>query len=145
MTVARLAAGCRGFPQAPVGLPWVAGTGPRWSAGVRQGGDPLPGPGDRLGPGPVRGDLPAPAASAADQAGGGVQDAVAQRLRFGPGEIAVQGEQPEPGEQDLRGHGGGQPGLVEGEPWEGNRPMPVSLPVRMGSSTRACTRWAASM
>ena len=28
---------------------------------------------------------------------------------------------------------------------EGNRPIPQSFPVRMQSSTRACTRWAASM
>src|SRR6185437_5558002 len=28
---------------------------------------------------------------------------------------------------------------------EGNLPIPVSLPVRMASSTLACTRWAASM
>ena len=35
------------------------------------------------------------------QAGGGVQDAVAQRLGLGFGEVAVQGEELEPGEQDC--------------------------------------------
>jgi hypothetical protein len=29
--------------------------------------------------------------------------------------------------------------------WEGNRPIPQSFPVRMPSSTLACTLWAASM
>jgi hypothetical protein len=73
----------------PRGLPWVAGTGPCWSAGVGQRADTLPGPRDRLGPRPVRGDLPAAAAPAAHEAGGGVQDAVAQRLGLGLGQVAV--------------------------------------------------------
>ena len=49
MTGFRLAGRCRGVPQAPDGCPQVAGTGSRGSAGVGEGGDPLPGPGDRLG------------------------------------------------------------------------------------------------
>src|SRR5215470_2918031 len=114
MTVARLAGRVPGFPQAPGFLPQVAGTGPCWSADVRQRADPLPGAGDRFGPGPVRGEFPAAPAPAADQAGGGVQDPVAQRLGLGPGEVAVESEELEPGEQDLRDHGRGQPGLVEG-------------------------------
>ena len=113
MTVFRLAGRCRGVPQAPNRSPQVAGTGSRRSAGVGDGGDPLPGPDDRLSPWPVRGNLPASAASAADQAADVVQDAVAQRLRLGSGEIAVQGDQLEPAEQDLRGHRGGHPGLVD--------------------------------
>ena len=58
-------------------------------------------------------NLPAAAAPAAHQAGGGVQDAVAQRLGLGLGQVAVEGEELEPGEQDLRDHRRGQPGLVE--------------------------------
>ena len=48
MTVFRLAGRCRGVPQAPDGSPQVAGTGSRRSAGVGEGGDPLPGPGCTL-------------------------------------------------------------------------------------------------
>src|SRR5215471_9896903 len=44
---------------------------------------------------------------------GGVQDTVAQRLGLGFGQVAVEGEELEPGEQDLRHHGCGQPRLVE--------------------------------
>src|SRR5690349_17468389 len=107
MTVARLAGRVPGFPRAPGFLPQVAGTGSCWSGGVRERADALPGPGDRFGPGPVRGDFPAAAAPAADQAGGRVQYAVAQRFRLGPGQVAVEGEELEPGEQDLRDHGRG--------------------------------------
>ena len=56
--------------------------------------------------------FPASAASAAHQAGSGMQ-ARAQCLGFGSGKITVEGDQPEPGEQDLRHHRRGQPGLVE--------------------------------
>src|SRR5271169_5405339 len=108
----------------PGGLPLVAGTGRCWSAGVGQRADTLPGPRDRLGPRPVRGDLPAPAAPAAYQPGRGVQDA--QRLRLGLGQVAIEGEELEPGEQDLRHHRRGQPRLVElvvvgGEPADPGR------------------------
>ena len=108
------------------GLTLVAGTGPCWSAGVRQRADPLPGPRDRLGPRPVRGDLPAPAAPAAHQPGRRVQDAATQHLGLGLGQVAVEGEQLESGEQDLRHHRRGQPRLVElvivgGEPADPGR------------------------
>src|SRR6202522_1320832 len=89
------------------------GTGSVWSVGVRNGVDALPGGDDLLGPGPVRGDLEGSSASAAHQAGGGVQEAVAQRLRLCPGEVAVQGQQLQPGQQDAAGHRGVEPGLVE--------------------------------
>ncbi len=55
----------------------LAGTGSCWSGWVRDGLDALPGGGDRLCPGPGGGDFQGSAASAADEAGGGVQDAVA--------------------------------------------------------------------
>jgi hypothetical protein len=131
-------------------------TGPGWvSAGRRDGfaqvsrgredGDPLPGLGDRLGPWPVRGDLPASAASAADQAGGGVQDAVAQRLRLGCGKITVQGDQLEPAQQDLRDIAAVIQAWLTLKSKDRKRPILVSFPVRKASSTRAWTRWAASM
>jgi hypothetical protein len=60
-----------------------------------------------------RSDLEGSAASAADQAGGGMQEAVAQRLRFCPGAVVVQGGEPQPGQQDAGGHRGVQPGLVD--------------------------------
>ena len=71
----------------------------RW---VRDGLDMLPGGDDFLSPGPCGGDFQGSAASAADKAGAGVQDA-AQRLRLGPGEVAVQGQELQPGQQDGRG------------------------------------------
>jgi hypothetical protein len=79
-------AGCSGFHR-PLGFPSLLdGTGSCWSGGVRNGLDALPGGDDVLRPGPGRGDLQGSAASAADQAGGGVQDPVAQRrLRLGHG------------------------------------------------------------
>src|ERR1035437_7419787 len=97
---------------------------------------------------------------------GGVQDAVAQRLRLRPGRVAVQGDELQPGQQDAGDHGRVEPRLVDlvvvrGEVAEpgvlagadavlvvgggGEWPGPVSLPVRMTSSTRAWTRCAASM
>jgi hypothetical protein len=75
--------------------------------------DALPGGDDVAGPGPGRGDLEGSSASAVDEAGGGVQDAVAQGLRLGSGEVAVQGDELQPGEQDAGGHGGVEPGGVQ--------------------------------
>ena len=42
-----------------------------------------------------------------------MQDPVAQRLGLCLREVAVQGEELEPGQQDARDHGGGQPRLVD--------------------------------
>jgi len=84
-----------------------------WSDGVRDGVDALPGGGDLAGPGPGRGDLEDPAAAAADQAGGGVQEAVAKCLRLCLSHVAVQGDELEPGQQDAGGHGGVEPGPVD--------------------------------
>src|SRR5258708_6538670 len=65
----------------PLGfLPCSAGRVYRWSGRVRDGLDALPGGDDFLRPGPVLGDLQGSASAAAGEAGGGVQDAVAQRL-----------------------------------------------------------------
>lgn len=49
---------------------WCTG----WSGCLRQGVDPFPGGDDGIGPGPGRGDLEAPAAGAADEPGGGVEE-----------------------------------------------------------------------
>src|SRR5580704_16186389 len=70
--------GGRGFhgPQEFPSL--LAGTGLCWSGGVRDGLDALPGGDDFLCPGPGGGDFQGSAAPAADEPGGGVQDAVAQ-------------------------------------------------------------------
>src|SRR6266487_2693878 len=75
--------------------------------------DALPGGYDRICPGPGRGDFEASAATAADETGGGVQDAVAQGLRLRSCEIAVQGQQFQPGQQDAAGHGRVEPRLVD--------------------------------
>jgi hypothetical protein len=145
MTVARLAGRWPGFHGPRGFLPWVAGTSCRWSGGLRECGDPGPGGGNGIGPGPGQGDFQLTAAAAAGQPGGGVQDPVAQGLWLGFGEVAVEGEQPEPGQQGRRGQRGSQPGGVEREVMGGELAVPQSFPVRMASSTRAWTRWAASM
>ena len=93
----------------------VAGMACRSSGGVRQGGDPGPGSGDGLGPGPARGDLQPASPAAAGQPGGGVQHPVAQGLGLGVGQVAVEGDQPEPGQQGGGDQRGGQPGGVDRE------------------------------
>src|ERR1022692_122790 len=93
----------------------VAGTAWFWSGGLRQGGDHGPGGGDGIRPGPGRGDSQAAPAAASGQPGGGVQDLVPQRFRLGAGQVAVQGEQPQPGQQGGGDQGGGQPRRVDRE------------------------------
>src|SRR5690348_3391816 len=105
ITTARLASRVSGVPRAPGAPSLVAGTAWRWSGRVRQGGDPVPGGHDVGGPGPAGLDPQAASAAAAGQAGGRVQDAVAQGLRLGLGQAAVQGEQAEPGQQGRGGQG----------------------------------------
>src|SRR5208283_291424 len=99
MTVARLAGRWPGVPQAPGVLLPYRGIAFRWSGCLWQGGDPVPGGGDGLCPGPGGGDFQPPAAAAADQLPGGVQDPVTQGLGLGAGEVAVQGDEPQPGQQ----------------------------------------------
>ena len=89
--------------------------GSAWSGCLRERVDALPRGRDRVSPWPGRLDFQAPFPSASDQPAGGVQHAVAQRLGLGPGEVAVQGQELEPGEQDLPGHRRGQPRGVDPE------------------------------
>src|SRR5436190_5175155 len=86
-----------------------------WSGGLGQGADPVPGGHDHRCPGPGGGDFEVLPTAAAGQAGGGVQDAVAQFFGLGAGEVAVEGEQPQPGEQGGGGQRGGEPGAVDGQ------------------------------
>jgi hypothetical protein len=72
-----------------------------------------------------------PAAGAAGQPGGGVEDPVAQRFRLGPGQVAVEGDELEPGDQVRGDQRGGEPCLVQRQEWLGSLPMPQSFPVRM--------------
>jgi hypothetical protein len=53
------------------------------------------------------------AAYARASPGGGVQEAVAQRLRLCLRELAVQGDELEPGQENAGGHGCVEPGLVD--------------------------------
>src|SRR6266581_2123480 len=113
MTVARLSGRVAGAPRAP----WVSFLAwrdvfalVRW---VLDRLDALPGGDDRICPGPGLGDFQAPAAPAADQSGGGVQDPVAQGLRLCLREVAVQGDELQPGQQDAAGHGRVEPRLVD--------------------------------
>ena len=115
MTGARLSGRVAGGSTGPRFPPWSSEWLCCWSGGLGQGADAVPGGDDRGCPGPGGGDLEVAPAAAAGQAAGGVQDAVAQGLGFGFGEVAVEGEQPQPGEQGGGGQRGGQPGLVEGE------------------------------
>src|SRR5450755_1680793 len=72
-------------------------------------------PGRCRGPRPGRWYPQVAAALASDDPPGGVEDPVAQGFRLGSGEVAVEGEQPEPGEQvagDRRGLAPGGADLV---------------------------------
>src|SRR3954447_13827885 len=86
-----------------------------WSAGCGDRRDPGERGGDLVGPGPAGGDAQPAAALAAGQAGGGVQNAVAQPFRLSLGEVAVEGEDLQPGDQVRGDRGGDAPGLVDGE------------------------------
>jgi hypothetical protein len=79
------------------------------------GRDPVERGGDLFGPGPGGGDAQRAAALPADEPGGGVQDAVAQPFRFGQGQLAIEGEQLEPGDEVGGDRGRDAPGLVDGE------------------------------
>ena len=88
------------------------GDGTCWS-GWRQGEDAGERAGDVLCPGPGRRDFQVPAALAFDDPPGGVQDLVAQGLWFCFGQVAVEGEEPQPGQQ-VTGDGGGlAPGGID--------------------------------
>src|ERR1039457_6288333 len=76
----------------------VAGTG-RAGQGWRQGEDLGERAGDVLCPGPGRRDFQVPSALAFDDPPGGVQDLVTQGLWFRFGQVAVEGEEPQPGKQ----------------------------------------------
>src|SRR3984957_17284009 len=132
-----LGPGCDGGPAVgpggrgstgPGGPFFLAGTGFSWSDWVRYRLDALPGGDDLVGPGPGGGDLEGPAASAADEAGGGVQEAVAQRLRLCFRQVALQGQQLQPGQQDAGGHRGVEPGLVDLVVVRGEMSQPGALP-----------------
>ena len=97
------------FPSSIAGMVWC------WSGRLRRGSDPVPGVHDRGRPGPGGGDFEVSAAPAAGQPGCGVQDPVAQGLGLGFGEVAVEGQVTEPGQQGGRGEGRGQPHRVERE------------------------------
>ena len=79
-----------------------------WSAGCRQGAQPLPAGEERLRPGPVRADLEDALAGVTGQAGGEVPDPVAQRIGVGVPQVLVivAAEQAGPGREvggDVRG------------------------------------------
>lgn len=97
MTVARLASRSWGST-GPGFAPFVfAGMVCCWSGRLRQGGDLGPDGGYRVCPGPGPGDFQPPAAHAADQSGRGVQDPVPQGLGCRTGQVAVEGDEPQPG------------------------------------------------
>src|ERR1700678_855799 len=70
-------------------------------------------PGVSTGPGPPRGDLEPFTAPAVHQPGRRVKHLVPQCPGLCSGQVAVQGQELEPGEEDLGGHRSGQPCLVD--------------------------------
>src|ERR1022692_3402242 len=69
--------------------------------------------GDVVCPGPGRRDSQVPSALAFDDPPGGMEHLVAQRLRLGSGKVAVEGEEPDPGQQVTRDGRGLAPGGVD--------------------------------
>src|SRR5690606_16437307 len=107
---------------APVGVDlWSAGSvlrppvGPRWCCSAAQPElvDAVE-RGDEFGcPGPVGGEPAGGPSAGASDAGGGVEEAVAEPFRFGGGEVAVEREQAGPGEQVVRAEHEMEPGVVD--------------------------------
>ena len=83
-------------------------------------------------------------ALAVDEPGGDVQQPVAQQFGLGLGQVAVQEGGLGPSDQVGRGQRELQPGLVDLELSDGNRPIPVCFRFLMRSSTRAWPRCRAS-
>ena len=67
--------------------------------------------------------------SSGDEAGGDVEEPVAQGLGFGFGQVAVEAEVLGPGQQAAGQQGDGAPGLVAGEVLEGEVGESAVLPV----------------
>ncbi len=82
---------------------------------------------------------------AAGQPGGGVQDPVAQGLGLGFGEVAVEGEQLQPGEQGGGGQGCGQPRGVGGQRAGGEPAQPAVFAGADAVLDPGVHPWAASM
>ena len=94
-------------------LPGVVGTVGPWSGRCREGQDAAERGGELVGPGPVGWDVQPAVALASGDPGGGVQQGVPQPFGFGRGEVAVQGEVAQPGEQ-VDGEGDDlAPGFVD--------------------------------
>lgn len=103
---------------------------------------PNPGEGLRPGPGGVEAEETAPPGTC--QAPGGVQNAIAEALGTGFGEVAVQAQGLCPGHEVLGQQHDKGPGRVEANLWPGMCASPVALASLMRSSTWAWPRWRAS-
>lgn len=115
------------------------GTGRCWSAGVRQGLEPLQGLGDQVCPGPVRREAEDAASSGGDELGGGGEQSESKPPGFPAADIAGQGEHRHPCEQVQGDLDDLQPDLVLRGVVEGQLRRPVARAARMRSSARA--RW----
>ena len=109
-----------------------------------EGGEACERGGEFVSPGPVGGDADEHPAPAAGDAGGDVQQPLAQRLRLASGEVAVQQDGLGPGDQIAGGQGELSQTALIANSRDGKRPSPVCLPQRMRSSTVAWPRWRAS-
>ena len=77
------------------------------------------------------------AAGATYQPGRGVQDAAAPRLGLGFGQVAVQGQQLESGQQDAATMAAVSHAALTLKSKDGKWPSPVPLPVRISASIPA--------
>jgi hypothetical protein len=95
-----------------------------WSLGRRVGGiagsggrrndhDPAERLDDPVSPGPAGRETESSEAAATGESGRNVQDPESQQLRFGVGEVAVEGEELQPGDQVGGDRGKLDPGLVD--------------------------------
>src|ERR1700716_1483359 len=91
---------------------WVDGW---WSGWKRNGRDASEDGDDLIDPGPGWGNPKVSSSGAVGEPGGHVQQPVAQGLGLCGGQLAGQGQQPQPGNEIGGDRGGHQPGLVDAE------------------------------
>jgi hypothetical protein len=125
-------------------VPWVGGTiGSVGLGGRRDDHDPAERVKDVGGPRPSGGDAEVASPAAAGEPGGHVQYPEAQQLRLSLGEVAVEGERLERGDEVCGDRGELHSCLVDGV-LAGGEPRPLSLAALIRSSTRAWARCRAS-
>ena len=142
--VARVGAGrLRGW-RVRLGRVWWSWSWPAGSGRGGKRGQVLERGGESAGPGPGGWEAQCCGAGVEREASGDVQQAVAQAFGFGSGELAGEQQSLGPADEVVRERDDLQPDLVVGEVRNGRLRMPVSLSLRIWSSTRARPRWSRS-